>query len=126
MQKEVVSTELAPEAIGPYSQAVKAGNMLFVSGQIGIDPKVSVVVAGGIEEQTLQVMKNLGEVLKAAGMNYSNVVKTTCYLSDMESFKAFNAVYADFFSELAPARATVAVKTLPLNVLVEVDAIAVK
>ncbi|MFC0875964.1 RidA family protein [Saccharicrinis sp. FJH2] len=126
MNKQIIATEKAPQAIGPYSQAVKAGNMIFTSGQIGLDPKTMTVVEGGIESQTKQVMTNLGEVLKAAGAGFNDVVKTTCYLSDMDYFKAFNGVYASFFDEAsAPARATVAVKTLPLGVLVEVDAVAV-
>lgn len=100
--------------------------MLFTSGQIALDPESMKVVEGGIEAQTVQVMKNLLSVLGAAGMTFGNVVKTTCYLSDMDYFKAFNEVYATFFEENnAPARATVAVKTLPLGVLVEVDAIAI-
>ncbi|MFB6340466.1 RidA family protein [Saccharicrinis sp. FJH62] len=126
MNKQIIATEKAPEAIGPYSQAVKAGNMIFTSGQIGLDPKTMTVVEGGIESQTKQVMTNLGEVLEAAGTGFNDVVKTTCYLSDMDNFKAFNGVYASFFdAAIAPARATVAVKTLPLGVLVEVDAVAV-
>jgi len=126
MKKQIIATKKAPQAIGPYSQAVKAGNMIFTSGQIGLDPETMTVVEGGIEAQTKQVMTNLGEVLKAAGAGFNDVVKTTCYLSDMDNFKAFNGVYASFFDEeSAPARATVAVKTLPLGVLVEVDAIAV-
>ena len=126
MGRQIISTKKAPQAIGPYSQAVEKGNMLFTSGQIALDPESMKVVEGGIEAQTVQVMKNLLSVLGAAGMTFGNVVKTTCYLSDMDYFKAFNEVYATFFEENnAPARATVAVKTLPLGVLVEVDAIAI-
>lgn len=125
--RQIIKTDKAPKAIGPYSQAVKKGNMLFTSGQIGLDPDSMKVVEGGIEEQTVQVMKNLLSVLGAAGMTFGNVVKTTCYLSDMDHFKVFNTVYGSFFDEEnAPARATVAVKTLPMGVLVEVDAIAVE
>ncbi|MFB6317608.1 RidA family protein [Saccharicrinis sp. FJH54] len=126
MNKEIISTSQAPKAIGPYSQAVKVGGMIFTSGQIGLHPESMTVVEGGIEDQTRQVMTNLGQVLKEAGAGFDDVVKTTCYLSDMDNFKAFNMVYASFFDEsTAPARATVAVKTLPLGVLVEVDAVAV-
>ena len=123
--KQIISTDKAPKAIGPYSQAVKAGNMLFVSGQIPINPATGTMASETIEGQTEQVMKNLEAILKEAGYFMSHIVKTTCYLSDMANFKAFNEVYAKYFEENPPARATIAVKTLPLNVLVEVDAIAV-
>lgn len=125
MSKKIISTENAPRAIGPYSQAVMAGNLLFVSGQIPVDPATGVLDSDTIEGQTEQVMKNLMAILMQAGCDASAVVKTTCYLSDMTNFKAFNEVYARYFTSEPPARATVAVKTLPLNVLVEVDAIAV-
>ena len=126
MKKQIIATDQAPEAIGPYSQAVRAGNMVFTSGQIPIDPKTKSVVSDDIESQTTQVMKNLEAVLNASGLNFKNVVKTTCYLSNMDNFQAFNAVYASYFTSNPPARATIAVKTLPLNVLVEVDAIAIE
>ncbi len=118
-----VSTEKAPAAIGPYSQAVICGDMVFTSGQIPIDPATGNIEAKGIEAQAEQVMKNLGEVLKAAGSSYDNAVKTTCFLADMSDFAAFNGVYGKYFSE-KPARSCVAVKSLPKNVLVEVEVIA--
>lgn len=118
-----VSTESAPAAIGPYSQAIICGNMVFTSGQIPINPASGNVEATTIEEQAEQVMRNLGEVLKAAGSSFEKAVKTTCFLADMEDFAAFNAVYAKYFTT-KPARSCVAVKTLPKNVLVEVEVIA--
>jgi 2-iminobutanoate/2-iminopropanoate deaminase len=120
---EKVYTNNAPEAIGPYSQAVKVGNLVFTSGQIAIDPATGNVEAVTIEEQTHQVCKNLKAVLEAAGSSLEKVVKTTCYLADMGDFAVFNAVYGGYFTE-KPARSCVAVKTLPKNVLVEVDTIA--
>lgn len=120
---EKVHTNNAPEAIGPYSQAVKVGNLVFTSGQIAIDPVTSGVDAVTIEEQTHQVCKNLKAVLEAAGSSLDKVVKTTCFLSDMGDFAAFNAVYGGYFTG-KPARSCVAVKTLPKNVLVEIDTIA--
>jgi 2-iminobutanoate/2-iminopropanoate deaminase len=120
---EKVYTNNAPEAIGPYSQAVKVGNMVFTSGQIAINPASGNVEATTIEEQTHQVCKNLKAVLEAAGSSLDNVVKTTCFLADMNDFAAFNAVYGEYFTQ-KPARSCVAVKTLPKNVLVEVDTIA--
>ncbi len=124
--KEIIHTEDAPAAIGPYSQATTMNGMVFTSGQIPIDPATGAVVDGDIKTQTEQVMKNLGAVLAAAGCLAQNVVKTTCFLQDMADFSAFNAVYEEYFSENPPARSCVAVKTLPKNVLVEVEAIAVK
>ena len=118
-----VSTESAPAAIGPYSQAIICGNMVFTSGQIPINPASGNVEATTIEEQAEQVMRNLGEVLKAAGSSFEQAVKTTCFLADMGDFAAFNAVYAKYFTT-KPARSCVAVKTLPKNVLVEVEVIA--
>ena len=120
---EVVYTDRAPAAIGPYSQAIKVGNMVFTSGQIPIDPKTGNVEAATIEAQTEQVCRNLKAVLEKAGTSMDHVVKTTCFLSDMENFAAFNGVYAKYFTA-CPARSCVAVKTLPKNVLVEVEAIA--
>ena len=126
MNRQIISTDNAPRAIGPYSQAVKSGKMIFTSGQIGLDPATMTVVEDSIEAQTRQVMINLSEVLTEAGAGLKDVVKTTCYLTDMDNFKVFNAVYATFFdAAIAPARATVAVKTLPLGVMVEVDAVAI-
>ncbi len=118
-----VYTSNAPEAIGPYSQAIICGNMLFTSGQIPINPATGDVGAEGITDQATQVMKNLSAVLAEAGTSFDKVVKTTCFLSDMADFVAFNAVYAEYFTS-KPARSCVAVKTLPKNVLVEVEVIA--
>ena len=120
---EKIYTKNAPEAIGPYSQAVKVGNLVFTSGQIPINPENGTIEAVGIEAQTEQVMKNLAAVLEAAGSSCDNAIKTTCFLADMADFSAFNGVYAKYFTE-KPARYCVAVKTLPRNVLVEVEVIA--
>ena len=120
---EKVSTQNAPAAIGPYSQAIKVGNLVFTSGQIPLSPETGDIVGGNITEQTEQVMKNLGAVLSAAGSGYEKAVKTTCFLADMNDFAAFNEVYAKYFTT-KPARSCVAVKTLPKNVLVEVEVIA--
>lgn len=120
---EKIYTKNAPDAIGPYSQAVKCGNMLFTSGQIAINPATSQVEATDIEGQTEQVCKNLCALLEAAGSSAEKVVKTTCFLADMGDFAAFNGVYAKYFVS-KPARSCVAVKTLPKNVLVEVEVIA--
>ena len=118
-----IATDKAPGAIGPYSQAVAFGNMLFTSGQIAINPETSQVEATDIEGQTEQVCKNLCALLEAAGSSVEKVVKTTCFLADMGDFAAFNGVYAKYFVS-KPARSCVAVKTLPKNVLVEVEVIA--
>ena len=118
-----ITTEKAPAAIGPYSQAIVAGNFLFASGQIPINPETGEVEAEGIEAQAEQVMKNVGAILEAAGTDYANVVKTTCFLADMADFAAFNGVYEKYFTE-KPARSCVAVKALPKNVLCEVEVIA--
>ena len=120
---KIVSTEKAPAAIGPYSQAVVLGELVFTSGQIPIDPATGNVVSGGIVEQAEQVMKNLGAVLNAAGTEYANAVKTTCFLADIADFGAFNEVYAKYFTG-KPARSCVAVKDLPKGVKVEVEVIA--
>lgn len=120
---QVIYTKNAPDAIGPYSQAIRTGNLVFTSGQIAINPASGAVEATTIEEQTEQVCKNLGEVLKAAGTSFDKVVKTVCFLADMGDFAAFNAVYGKYFVS-KPARSCVAVKSLPKNVLVEVEAIA--
>ena len=118
-----VATDKAPAAIGPYSQGVVVEKMLYSSGQIALDPVSGEVVGSTIEEQTEQVMKNLGAILEAAGADYTQVVKTTCFLADMGDFAAFNQIYAKYFTE-KPARSCVAVKTLPKNVLCEVEVIA--
>ena len=123
MELKKVSTEKAPAAIGPYSQAIVFGDMVFTSGQIPINPASGNIEAEGIEAQAEQVMQNLGEVLKAAGSDFTKAIKTTCFLADMNDFAAFNAVYAKYFTT-KPARSCVAVKTLPKNVLVEVEVIA--
>ena len=117
-------TDKAPAAIGPYSQAIMVDKFLFASGQIPINPATGEVETEGIEAQTTQVMKNIGAVLEEAGIDYTKVVKTTCFLADMADFAAFNAVYSKYITS-APARSCVAVKTLPKNALVEVEAVAV-
>ena len=118
-----LSTDKAPAAIGPYSQAVITGNLLFSSGQISLNPETGVVVGETIEEQTEQVMKNLGAILEEAGLDYGDVVKTVCFLDDMNDFGAFNEIYGKYFTE-KPARSCVAVETLPKGVLCEVEVIA--
>ncbi len=119
----IVSTASAPAAIGPYSQAIITGNLLFTSGQIPINPETGDVVEGGIVEQTEQIMKNLGEVLKAADASFECVVKTTCFLAEIADFASFNEVYGRYFTS-KPARSCVAVKDLPKGVLAEVEVIA--
>lgn len=119
-----ISTDKAPAAIGPYSQGIIANNMLFASGQIPINPATGEIEGTDITSQAEQVCKNVGELLKAAGTDYANVVKTSCFLADMGDFAAFNEVYAKYFTE-KPARSCVAVRTLPKNVLCEVEVIAV-
>ena len=125
MELKKISTEKAPAAIGPYSQAIDCGEIVFTSGQIPINPATGNVEAVTIEEQTEQVMKNLGEVLKAAGSSFERAIKTTCFLADIADFAAFNGVYAKYFTE-KPARSCVAVKDLPKGVKVEVEVIAAK
>ena len=120
---EKLNTNNAPAAIGPYSQAVKTGNLLFTSGQIALDPATGEIVGTTIEEQTEQIMKNLGAILKEAGATYENAVKTVCFLDNMDDFGAFNEIYGKYFTG-KPARSCVAVKTLPKNVLCEVEVIA--
>ena len=122
--KQIVKTGLALQAIGPYSQAVKAGGFVFASGQIPIDPETGEFVSGGIAEQTRQVMKNLSAVLEAAGSDLQLVVKTTVFLADMSEFTAMNEVYGTFFSDEPPARATVQAARLPRDARVEIEAIA--
>ncbi|MCQ2143311.1 MAG: RidA family protein [Bacteroidales bacterium] len=121
--KEVIASPDAPKAIGPYSQAIRMGDLLFVSGQLPVDP-VAGGMPAGIEAQTRQSLKNLGAILKEAGMDYSNVAKTTVLLSSIKDFGAMNAVYAEFFPSEAPARVCYEVAALPMGALVEIDAIA--
>jgi len=123
--KEIVSTENAPSAIGPYSQAIKTANMVFVSGQIPIDPATGEFVSNDVTEQTEQVLKNLSAVLDAAGSSLNNVVKTTVFLADMNDFAAMNEIYGRFFSENKPARATVQAARLPRDARVEIECIAI-
>lgn len=122
---EKISTPSAPAAIGPYTQAIVCGNLVFTSGQIALDPQSGVVVSDTIEGQTEQVCKNIGQVLKAAGSSFDKAIKTTCFLADMSDFAAFNEIYGNYFTS-KPARSCVAVKTLPKNVLVEIDVVAEK
>ncbi len=124
--KQIIHTEKAPKAIGPYSQAVKAGNTLYISGQVPINPETGKIVEGGITEQTEQVMQNISAILNEAGYSFKEVVKSTCLLSDMSNFAAMNEVYGKYYSENPPARAAFAVKELPLGVLIEIETIAVK
>jgi len=124
--KKAVVTDKSPKAIGPYSQGVKIGDLVFVSGQIGNDPKTGEMVKGGINIQTRQALKNLSEVLKAAGSGQENVLKVTVYLTNMEDFPVMNGIYGKFFSEPYPARATVQVVRLPKDALIEIECIAYK
>ncbi|MBS1681439.1 MAG: RidA family protein [Bacteroidetes bacterium] len=126
MAKEVVYSPNAPEPIGPYSQAIKAGNMLFVSGQIAIQKPSGNLVTGNITEEAHQVMKNLSEILKASEMDFSHIAKTTIFLKDMNNFPKVNEVYGSYFKEMPPARETVEVSRLPKDVNVEISCIAVK
>ena len=124
MARQAVSTDKAPAAIGPYSQAIRAGGLLFLSGQIPMDPATGVLVDGGIEPQTRQVFANIGEILKAAGASFENVVTASVFLADMNDFAKMNAIYAEYFSSPAPARATVQVARLPKDCLVEIQVVA--
>jgi len=124
--REIIATPNAPKAIGPYSQAIKYGNLVFLSGQIPIDPKTGNVLKGSIEEQTKLVLENLKAVIEASGMTLKNVLKTTCFLKNMDDFPKFNAVYATYFGESLPARETVEVARLPRDVLVEISCICGK
>ena len=124
--KRIIQTVHAPSAMGPYSQAIETGGTLYISGQIPLDPVTMKIVEGGIQEQTEQVLKNIGAILKEAGYDYGDVVKSTCLLSDMVNFKAMNEVYGRFYSENPPARAAFAVKELPMGVLIEIETIAAK
>jgi 2-iminobutanoate/2-iminopropanoate deaminase len=122
--KQVISTNNAPAAIGPYSQAIKAGNFVFLSGQLGINPETGAFVSDSVTDQTIQVFKNIQAVLAEAGLTLDNVVKTTVFLADIADFAAVNEIYAKHFNEPYPARSAFAVKTLPKNALVEIEVIA--
>jgi 2-iminobutanoate/2-iminopropanoate deaminase len=122
--KTVIFTDKAPKAIGPYSQAVELNGLLFISGQIPIDPSTATLVEGGIKEQTEQVMKNIGAILAEAGYTYTDVIKSTCLLSDMDNFAAMNEVYGSFYPENSPARAAYSVVRLPMGALIEIETIA--
>ncbi len=124
--KKTISTSNAPAAIGPYSQAIEANGMVFLSGQLSIDPTTGEFVPGGIKEQTLQVFKNIEAILKEADMTLDNVVKTTVFLADMADFADMNEVYASQFSDTFPARSAFAVKTLPKNADIEIEVVAVR
>lgn len=126
MANKVINTENAPKAIGPYSQAILAGNTLYISGQLPVDPATGKVVEGGVKEQTEQALKNIQSILKEAGFCLTDVVKSTCLLSSMDDFSGMNEVYAKYYVANPPARVAYAVQKLPLGVLVEIDAIAVK
>ena len=121
---KAISTQKAPAAIGPYSQAIKVGNLIYTSGQIPIDPTTGVFVEGGIKEQTRQALTNVQTILEEAGLTMGNVVKTTVFMADMNDFADMNTVYAEFFMEPYPARSAVAVKTLPKGALVEIEVVA--
>lgn len=126
MHKEIINTTQAPAPIGPYNQAVKAGNTLYVSGQIALSPDTGLLVQGTVSDEAHQVLKNINAVLNAAGYSFADVVKTTIFLRDMDDFAAVNSVYGEYFTEEAPARETVAVAGLPKNVNVEISVIAYK
>jgi 2-iminobutanoate/2-iminopropanoate deaminase len=121
--REIIATEKAPKAVGPYSQAIRFANLVFVSGQIPLDPKSGEIVGGGIEVQAKQVLENLRAIVEASGMGLENVLKCTCFLQSMEDFAKFNSVYATYFADVLPARETVEVSRLPKDVLVEISAI---
>ena len=124
MTRDIIATDLAPAAIGPYSQAVKTKDLIFVSGQIPIDPGTGNLVTGDIRDQTRQAMQNLGAILAAAGSSYDRIVKTTLYIADMDQFATINEIYAGFFTGRPPARACVEVARLPRDVGIEVEAVA--
>ncbi|CAF2099821.1 hypothetical protein BRARA_E02166 [Brassica rapa] len=123
-KKEVVATEKAPAALGPYSQAIKANNLVFVSGVLGLIPETGKFVSDNVEDQTEQILKNMGEILKASGVDYSSVVKTTIMLADLGDFKKVNEIYAKYFPAPSPARSTYQVAALPLNAKIEIECIA--
>ncbi len=124
--KKVIHTDKAPKAVGPYSQAIEANNMLFISGQIPVDSSTGQVVEGGIKEQTRQVLENVGAILKTAGYSYKDVIKSTVFLDNMENFAAMNEVYASYYPDAPPARSAFQVVKLPLGVMVEIETIASK
>lgn len=124
--KRIIETLNAPQAVGPYSQAVEANGTLYISGQVALNPATMKLVEGGIKEQTQQVLENIGAILKAAGYEYSDVVKSTCLLSDIADFKPMNEVYGQFYIDKKPARAAYAVKDLPLGALIEIETVAAK
>ncbi len=124
MKITVISTTKAPSAIGPYSQAIQVGNLLYTSGQVPIDPATGAFAEGGIQEQTRQSLLNVKAILEEAGLTMANVIKTTVFMADMNDFAAMNAIYSEFFSEPYPARSAVAVKTLPKGALVEIEVVA--
>lgn len=124
--KRIIKTLNAPAAVGPYSQAVEANATLYIAGQIPLDPATGKLVDGGIQEQTVQVMKNIGAILAEAGYSFENVVKSTCLLTDMADFAEMNGVYARYYPENQPARAAYAVKGLPLGAMIEIETIAIK
>jgi 2-iminobutanoate/2-iminopropanoate deaminase len=124
--KERIESADAPRPIGPYSQAIAIDGLVFCAGQGPVDPATNQLIEGGVVEQTERTLKNLGAVLEAAGLGYEDVVKTTCYLADMDDFRAFNEVYATYFADPAPARTTIQAARLPLDILVEIEAIAVR
>lgn len=126
MEKILIHTDKAPEAIGPYSQAIVYNGLVYCSGQIALQPDTMQIISGGIEEQTRQVLKNLGSVLSAAGSSYMNVLKCSIFLDDMKDFPEVNKIYGDFFDDQPPARETVAVKELPKSVLIEISCIAAR
>ncbi|MGR3292400.1 MAG: RidA family protein [Candidatus Scalindua sp.] len=124
MQKNIISTNKAPQAIGPYSQAVRFNNLLFISGQIPIEPKSGEIVKGNIKEQTKQILENLNGILTAGGSSLNNVLRTTIFLTNLEDYTDVNEMYAQFFDKSMPARSTVQVSRLPMDVQIEIDAIA--
>lgn len=126
MKPTRVHTDRAPAALGPYSQGIRGGDLVYCAGQVGLDPTTGVLVPGGIEAQTRRALTNLSAVLEAAGTDLGHVVKTTVFLAELADFKAMNVAYAEFFSETPPARSTVAVKALPLGALVEIEAVAMQ
>ncbi|MCA1753639.1 MAG: RidA family protein [Spirochaeta sp.] len=124
MKREIIHTDAAPAAVGPYSQAIRLGSMVYSSGQIPLDPESGQIVAGGIKEQAERALKNLSEVLQASGSSMEQVVKVTCFITDMSMFGAMNAVYAEFFGANPPARSCIGVASLPKGALVEFEAVA--
>ena len=124
MQKEIISTKDAPQAIGPYSQAIRFGNLIFVSGQIPIEPEAGKILKGDIKEQAKLILENLNNVLAASGSSLDNVLRTTIFLTDLESYPVVNETYAQYFNDLPPARSTVQVAKLPMDAQIEIEAIA--